>query len=504
MTPAEPDKLKIILIQGKEIHKAAAEKDALLLNVIRDHGLSVLAPCGGKGLCKKCRVFIDGAGNVLACRHKLADSCTVLLPSLKKSARIQADAVPLIKVLPDPGPLIPAEHPLGVAVDIGTTTVVVYLVDLESHSHMDRVAFLNPQQNYGQDVISRIHYAMEHPGGLAVLQGKIIAGVNDGVNTLCRMHKLDPLWIVKTAFVGNTTMLHLLLGVDPASIAVAPFTPSFTEEKHLKGQDLKLLMNPAGEVLILPSVSGYVGADITAGLASTPIPAAGEYSLYIDIGTNGEMALGNRDRIFCCSTAAGPAFEGAKIKCGIGGIDGAISAYQDGRYETIGHERPIGICGSGLIDIAAHLLETGAVSPEGLMAQEFVVAGKADTDTEHDIVLTPRDIREIQLAKAAIAAGIRVLARHAQIGLKAIEHVYLAGGFGSYINVHSAVKIGLLPGELKKKIKPVGNLAGLGALNALKSVDFAEKVRKLASQCQYIELSGRSDFNEEYVEAMAF
>jgi uncharacterized 2Fe-2S/4Fe-4S cluster protein (DUF4445 family) len=504
MTPPENEKIKAILIQVKEIHKITADKDALLLDVIRDSGLSVMAPCGGKGLCRKCRVFVEDCGNVLACRHRLSAPGTILLPSLKKAARIQADAVSFTKVPPNPGPLPAVEHPFGVAVDIGTTTVVLYLLDLAEYARSDRIAFLNPQADYGQDVVSRIHYTMEHPEGLKTLQRKILAAVNDGITTLCRMHKLDPSFIVKMTFAGNTTMLHLLLGVDPKPIALAPFTPAFTEEKRLKGADLDLKMNPEGLVLVLPSVSGYVGADISAGLAATPLPAAATFSLYIDIGTNGEMALGRKDQIFCCSTAAGPAFEGAKIQCGIGGIDGAISSFRQGKYKTLGDEKPIGICGSGLIDIMAYLLEKGTISPEGRMEEDFLIEKAEDAGADHDLVITPRDVREIQLAKAAIAAGIRVLVRHAGIRLEEIEHVYLAGGFGSTIDIRSAVRIGLLPATLQSRIRAVGNTAGLGALNALKSVDFEKSVTEVVRACRYIELSGRSDFNEEYIDAMAF
>ena len=248
----------------------------------------------------------------------------------------------------------------------------------------------------------------------------------------------------------------------------------------------------------------YVGADITAGLAAVPLAESDGFSLFIDIGTNGEMALGNRETILACATAAGPAFEGARIQCGMGGVFGAIAKYADGKYETIGNQGPMGICGSGLVDIVAYLLDQGVITPEGYMEKEHVLVPAKASGTGKDIVITPRDIRETQLAKAAVAAGIKVLIEQSGRVMGDIRHVYLAGGFGNTLNIASAVRIGLIPGGLGEKVVQVGNSAGAGALLAVKSTDFESRVRGIAGMCRYIELSSRRDFNDHFMDEMHF
>ena len=224
----------------------------------------------------------------------------------------------------------------------------------------------------------------------------------------------------------------------------------------------------------------------------------------MDIGTNGEIVLGNRDIIYCCATAAGPAFEGAKITCGVGGVDGGISVYNNGYYKTIGDKTAVGICGSGLIDLIAFLLESNRIDYSGYMTEEYLVEKKEHTAVNHDIVVTQKDIREVQLAKAAIYAGIMTLIRIAGISIDQIENVYLAGGFGNYIRTASAIRIGLLPEAFNDKIIPIGNSAGTGALQALRSLEFEREIDRVLKITKYIELSMRADFNEEYLSAMHF
>jgi uncharacterized 2Fe-2S/4Fe-4S cluster protein (DUF4445 family) len=304
--------------------------------------------------------------------------------------------------------------------------------------------------------------------------------------------------------VGNTIMQHIFLGVDPRSIGVTPFTPVFTEEKMLKAEELSLDINPKGIVRIIPSIAGYVGADIVAGVAATDLTDHETFTLYIDIGTNGEIVLGNREILYCCSTAAGPAFEGARIKCGVGGVVGGIAAYEQGRYRTIGDKAPIGICGSGLIDLIAYLLDTAKIDLSGKMADDYIIEKQVRSGVDHDIILVQKDVREVQLAKSAIYAGILTLTDIAGIRLDQIGRVYLAGGFGNYIRIPSAVRIGLLPAVLEDRIIPVGNSAGTGALLALKSLAFDHEIAKVKERSRYIELSLRSDFNEAYLAAMHF
>jgi uncharacterized 2Fe-2S/4Fe-4S cluster protein (DUF4445 family) len=299
-------------------------------------------------------------------------------------------------------------------------------------------------------------------------------------------------------------MQHLVMGVSPASIAFAPFTPEFTDARTVAAADLHLGVHENAVVEILPSVSGYVGADIVAGIASTYLADQEDFTLFIDIGTNGEVVLGNRDTIYCCATAAGPAFEGANIECGIGAVEGAISEFYQGTYLTIGHGPPVGICGSGLVDLVAHLLNSGVINDDGFMEKNHIIERAENTPVRRDIYITPQDVRKVQLAKAAIFAGIRVLMQVADVSYDRIKNVYLAGGFGNYINFNNAVKIGLLPAELRKKITPIGNSAGTGARFALKSVGFSKHLDEVLQKSTYLELSMREDFNIEYINAMRF
>jgi uncharacterized 2Fe-2S/4Fe-4S cluster protein (DUF4445 family) len=263
-------------------------------------------------------------------------------------------------------------------------------------------------------------------------------------------------------------------------------------------------MNRRGVVHVLPGVSGYVGADITAGIACTPLVRSKAMCLYVDIGTNGEMAVGNKDGLWCCASAAGPAFEGASIGSGVGGVEGAICSFDNGRYRTIGGTKPLGICGSGIVDIVAWLLDKGIVDRTGYMETRFVVENGARTATRRNIAVTPQDIRQIQLAKAAIAAGISILLKTAGIVIDDIESLFLAGAFGASINVKSAVAIGMIPHPLRERVVSLGNAAGTGARSAVRSKKFEASVERIAAMARYVELSGREDFNEEFVGGLGF
>ncbi|MFH0920174.1 MAG: ASKHA domain-containing protein [Fibrobacterota bacterium] len=523
-----PDLIPVRIIRGSQTAEVRAVPGTSLLDLLRAHDQPLHTPCGGRGTCRKCRVILNGRDTALACQYFVNAPCTVEVPTGRRALIQKAASEHIREVAPDCGIRTVTERglttvycgeriltdsrqtpglkpfPYGLAVDIGTTTVVVHLMDLSRYETVGTTAFLNPQAEFWQDVISRIHYSMENARGLRHLQQKILDALNNGIGALCADEGIAPYQIFKAVFAANTTMLHLLLGVDPRTIALAPFTPAFTDSKRLTASDLGLSAHPEAAVITLPSVSGYVGADITAGLTASPLPKADRPSLFIDLGTNGEMAIGNRSFLLACSTAAGPAFEGARIECGVGGIEGAISKYRDNRYETLGNARPIGICGSGLIDIVANLLEQEKISPEGLLEEPFVVAPQTENDADHDIVLTPRDVRETQLAKGAVAAGIRVMLKEAGLDFNDLDKIYLAGGFGSFIDIRSAVRIGLLPRAMYGRIVSIGNAAGAGARLSLISRDFERQVQAIRDRCRYIELSGRADFNDFFMDEMVF
>jgi uncharacterized 2Fe-2S/4Fe-4S cluster protein (DUF4445 family) len=363
---------------------------------------------------------------------------------------------------------------------------------------------MNPQGNYGADVISRIDYCIKESKGTERLQSILLKHINEAINILCKKYSISQNDIFIASVVGNTVMQHIFLGVNPSPIAFAPFTPVFTSERTVQASELGINMNSKGKVRVLPSIAGYVGADIVAGVATTSMMDQSEYSLFIDIGTNGEIVIGNKEQLFCCATAAGPAFEGARIKHGIGGVPGAISGYGENQYSTIQNKKPIGICGSGLIDIVAYLLESGKLDYSGILDDEFIVVKASETDIKKDILITQRDIREVQLAKAAIYAGIKIMMKVAGIGFEHLSQTFLAGGFGNYIRPASAMRMGLLPVELSGKIVQIGNAAGTGSLFSTKSIDFENEISRVLNKASYVELSMRQDFNEEYVSAMMF
>jgi len=326
-------------------------------------------------------------------------------------------------------------------------------------------------------------------------------------------------------------MTHLLLGVSPTAMAQTPYVPAFAEMRSLCAADLGIRAHPEAPAWILPNIAGWVGADTTAVILATDLQNQSELALAVDIGTNGEMALGSAERLIACSTAAGPAFEGAHLSCGMRAADGAVDAVRIGDdliWHTIGEAPPRGICGSGLVDLSAELLRVGVVSKSGMLnsadeqralglpealvtrtrgegrQRAFMVAGAAEGAGGRELLITQRDIRELQLAKGAIRAGVEIMMRELGITADAVRRVYLAGAFGNYINPENAVAIGLIPSFPNADLLPVGNAAGSGAKMALCSASARKEAACLTSHVEYIELSGRPDFQDQFAESMLF
>ena len=489
--------IRIKIISTDDPRTIETEPGNSLLEILRNHGLNIYAPCGGKGKCGKCMVTVSGEGNAMACSLFPVKDIEVILPG-KDIANILVHQTEFLENIPfKSGTSFIGDNPYGVAIDIGTTTVVLYFLNMLS-GRIEKVAsFMNPQNIYGADIISRITYCQENENGLKDLRQVIINSINTELDRFRLIKGISSDSFERIIVAGNTTMLHLLMGEDPVSIALAPFTPRFTGMQVRKGDSSGLNINPLADLITLPCISAYVGADIVAGLAVIK-PVYRNY-LFIDIGTNGEMALVKGDRIFTCATAAGPAFEGASLSCGSGAVTGAVSSFKSpDEYSVIGNAEPAGICGSGIADIIAYLLDTGLVDKSGVLKLPFTIHQK------NNIIVTQQDIREIQLAKSAIYSGIRVLMKTAGMNFNDIDALYLAGGFGNYINIRSAVRIGLLPAELQGKIFPVGNSAGMGALQFLKSDEFEERVDEVMRRSEYIELSDSDDFTIEFVMNMDF
>lgn len=409
----------------------------------------------------------------------------------------------------------------GLAVDIGTTTIVIYLLNLNDGKVMDVDSRVNNQRSYGVDVISRINFTVENPKGLGILKDNIISQLNDMIEFLCKKNNISEDNIYDIVIVGNTIMTHLLLGLTCKNITISPYIPVATKAFEIKAKELGI--KTKGMVSLVPGISAFVGSDITAGILSCGMLNSEKYSLLLDLGTNGEIALGNNNEVVTCSTAAGPAFEGANIKYGIGGVKGAISKIDLSRnkiYETIRNEKPCGICGSGVLDAVAQFVKFGILDETGRMIgkdkvknkdyqnriieidnmRQFIVV-QSSVD-EEIITFTQKDVREVQLAKAAVCAGIKILLKEKNINFNEIEKVYIGGGFGNYMDIESCVDIGMIPKELKGKIKSVGNCAGGGAKMYLLSKRIRENAVDIINKTTYIELSKRKDFQEYFIDSM--
>ena len=398
------------------------------------------------------------------------------------------------------------------AFDIGTTTIAGYLLDSEDGRMLAVESRMNPQAQYGADVIMRANYALEH--GTDVLSRCIREAVNEMLGVLAGDAGISREDIFQVCIVGNTCMHHLFLGISPASLVHAPYTPAVSERLVLNAGDYGLDVQRKAELIMLPDIAGYVGADTCGCLLALRQDQKDEISLMIDIGTNGEMVLGNRNRLVTCSTAAGPAFEGAKIECGMRGAAGAVDhvKYENGKwdYTTVGNQPAVGLCGSGLIDLVAGLLDAGMLDENGTLSsgQEkqgvFMLVPLEQAGNERGVYLTQKDIGEVQLAKAAIAAGIQMLMKRLGITEEEICSVYIAGAFGNYMDPVSAGKIGLLPAALVKKVKPVGNAAGEGAKIALVNEREMLEMDELVGKIDFVELAASGDFQDYFIDELGF
>ncbi len=408
----------------------------------------------------------------------------------------------------------------GVAVDVGTTTVVVQLVDLVSGQVMASNASHNSQSRYGEDVISRMIYACDRAKGLGSLNQAVIDNINDLIQRLVGTEGISLDDVTAVLVAGNTTMTHLLLGLEPCFIRLEPYIPTVGVFPVLKASSVGIQINPNGLLACMPGVSSYVGGDITAGVLASGIDDSAQLSMLLDIGTNGEIVLGNNDWLVCCSASAGPAFEGGGTQCGMRAVEGAIQSVNisDGKVEmaTIGGVKPIGICGSGLIDIIATLFESGIIQPDGKFDMdrsaprlketeegvEFVLAFGDESGTGKDIVITEHDISNLIKSKGAVFAAATVLVRSVGYNFSDIDRIFVAGGFGNYLNIQKAITIGLLPDLPLDRFQFIGNSSVAGARIALVSNYAFEKAEAVARKMTYFELSVRPDFMNEFIAAL--
>lgn len=449
-------------------------------------------PCGGRGMCGKCKISIRGhvSGSTsagrdieehLRCQTILLGDAEVWLPEDRdltdtKESHLIAD----IKSVP-----------MGAAVDIGTTTIAAKLIDLDTENCLVECMADNPQRSVAADVMGRIHAALTGSG--QVLQQQILTGLEHILSDACAQAgcRIDD--IRHMTIAGNTTMLYLLLGKCPRSLATAPFYAD-----DLFGRD-EIVLNR--NVWIPPCMDAFVGADITAAILASGMCRDDQTALLCDIGTNGELALWKSNTLYVTSTAAGPALEGAQITCGCRSVPGAIDKVwlKDGmvRFHTIGDMSAVGICGSGLIDAIAVFLETEDIDETGAMAKDRLHIN----DT---VSIYPKDIRSVQLAKSAIAAGIETLLEQSDTSVDDIQQLYLAGNFGSHLDIGSAVKIGLIPGKLRDRVVILGNAALSGATMMLQHQNLQAEAKQIANCAVSVNLGGNPVFNEKFIENMLF
>jgi uncharacterized 2Fe-2S/4Fe-4S cluster protein (DUF4445 family) len=411
----------------------------------------------------------------------------------------------------------------GVAFDIGTTTISSQLIDLNSKKILGTKAIFNKQANFGADVITRIIFAQQQDG-LERLHHAVIDGMNSMIQEMAKEHNIDLNDVTCAMAAGNTTMIHLLLKVDPTYIRREPYVPTANFVPVIRASEAGIKINPRGLLACVPGVASYVGGDISAGILACGMSDKDELTLLIDIGTNGEIVLGNKDWMISAAASAGPAFEGSGVASGIRATNGAIQRVSinektyEVKFETIADSKPQGICGSGYIDLISEMLKTGIIDKsgkinsyldtknirEGESGYEFVVVPKNKTATESDIVITEADIENLKRSKAAIFAATSVLVRYMNLSFADIKKIYISGGFGTYLDMEKAIYIGLLPDLPRDKFSFIGNSSLVGSREILLSIDAMHRAEEIARKTTYFELSTDAKYMDEYTAALFF
>ncbi len=540
---AKPQPLRVA-IDGLDLKVQVAVRTSLL-DALRSAGIAVDSECGGRGTCGECRVrFLEGAppptvedaallspddlalGWRLACLTFLAADCRVAIP--QRVARARRARIRILTEAAAPAARAEGRRRAGygIAVDVGTTTVVCYLMDLAQGLQLGVDSFANPQSAFGPDVVARIAYAHRGPAELLELQRRLVSHLEKSFASLWRRAGVSPGAVSIITAAGNMTMMHLLRGVDPWPLGVAPYEPVFTQLPPFRAGEIGFKRFAGCELQVLPGVGGHVGSDIVAGVLGLDLARQPGLSLFIDLGTNGEVVLASKRILAGASCAAGPAFEGVHIASGMPALPGAIERVddEDGRLqlETIDGAKPAGLCGSGLIDAVALLLRRGLILPSG----RFLAPSSApDTlpddlrrrlredggerrfvlvEGDGEIAITQQDIREVQLAKAAVRATIDLLLRESGLEAQAIDAVFVAGGFGSSLRSESILALGIVPEGVRGRIHAAGNTAGLGAKLALVYPESMREAHRLARRMRHVELVSREDFRQAFAESMTF
>ncbi|MFA7149568.1 MAG: ASKHA domain-containing protein [Candidatus Methanomethylophilaceae archaeon] len=461
-------------------------------------GAKMSFPCGGRGRCGKCMVIIgERCGErVLACQTAVEGDTTVIIPSGDRSKVIASTDHRKVKL----DDITPLTSGYGLAIDIGTTTVALDLVDLDKGIEVYNAADINLQRSRGEDVLSRMQYAEE--GGTEELRSLVLDTINDLIDSY-EGSGFSKKMITSVYVAGNTVMTHLFLGVDPSPIREAPYEP-IVKKSTITGADSGLDVNATAKIICMPCVSSYVGGDITSDIVYSGMDRSDGLSLLIDIGTNGEVALGNKEMMIACSSSAGPAFEGSNMTSGMLARSGAIDSVWivDGKinYTTIGDTDPRGICGSGIIDLLAQLFKSGFIDRRGNFTEKANISDGTLTIAE-GVMITQDEIKNIILTKAAIYSATRSLMKNLGVEFSDIEKIHIAGGFGNFIDMESAVTIGLFPDVERAKYSYLGNASLAGAKYALLSQKFRERIDLVFERMTYLDLSSDPVFFDEYMSA---
>jgi uncharacterized 2Fe-2S/4Fe-4S cluster protein (DUF4445 family) len=416
--------------------------------------------------------------------------------------------------------LPPDKHLIGLAVDIGTTKLAAYLVDLSSGKTLAKTGEMNPQISYGEDVVSRIAYTNAHEDGREVLQDKVVSTINTMLDELCDEVQISREQIVDAVVVGNTAMHHLFTGLPVRQLGEAPFVPEISDSLDIPSQSIGLALSAGAYVHLPPIIAGYVGPDQVAMLLATKAVEREKTVIALDIGTNTEISLITGNRVLCCSCASGPAFEGAHIHDGMRAAPGAIERLQiqgqEVRVYTVAGQPPVGICGSGILDAISQMLNEGLIDIRGMLKEDhpliqrvdgelvFLLVPASDSGNDRDVIITRKDVNEIQLAKGAIRAGIEVLLKEAKLSHGEIEEIIVAGAFGTYLDIRSAIGIGMFPHLPHDRFRQVGNAAGMGAKQMLISSERRQAAEEIARKVEYLELTTHPDFTDEFMKAMNF
>lgn len=472
---------------------------------------------------------IEAALSVYDIEARIGVGLARSLPERLRSADYKVTAVVADHELIAVEPGDTCRQNFGIAFDLGSTTVAGYLLDLNTGHELAVASAMNPQMAYGDDLVSRIHFAMTESGGLEILRGAAVDVLNRVARRLAQLHDISLENVYEVTIVGNTCMTHLFLGLDVSTLGLSPYVPTVCRALSIGAAESGLQVNARARVHVLPNVAGFVGSDLVGVVLSTLREDGSDTRLAVDVGTNGEMALSHDGQLYACSAAAGPAFEGARISCGMRGAPGAIDSVKIGdRVEitAIDDRRPVGLCGSGLVGAVAEMLDAGIIESTGRMiapdeaehlppavrerliqgpdGPEFVLATERESARRAPITLTQADVRQLQLGKGSIRAAIETLLATAGVTYEDLKEISLAGAFGNYIRKESAVRIGLLPPVDLDRIVPVGNAAGAGAKLALISYRERERASRIAERAEHIELASHPEYQDQFVEKMLF